>query len=101
MTLPTLIAPLVEGQRLAGYLYLGLKLTTASYDAAGQLRDVLPLVQDTLLRALHQAPIPVAEADSPATKEAVAKRVMTALAGLSEIHGVENVAFAEYQTVPF
>jgi flagellar basal body-associated protein FliL len=101
VTLPTLIAPLVEGRRLTGYLYLSLRLSMASNGDANRLRDVLPLVQDKLLRALHDAPVPAAEASRPETREALTKTVMGALAQLSEIHGIKDVAFADYQAVPF
>ena len=101
VTLPTLIAPMVEGKRLTGYVYVSIRLTTASFSDADHLRDVLPRVQDALLRALNDAPLPAKEADSPAAKLAMSKTVTDALQRLGDIHGIEGVAFADYQPVPF
>jgi hypothetical protein len=99
--LPTLIAPMVEGPRLAGYLYLSVRLTAERYDEATHLRDILPLVQDKLLRALNDSPIPLAEAESLATKEAIVRTVRSALASIGGIDGVQDIALADYQSVPF
>ena len=101
VTLPTLIAPVVEGQRLSGYVYLSIRLITASYGDAGHLRDILPLIQDALLRALNDSPIPAAEAETPAAKEAVIKTVKGALGRLGDVREVQDVALADYQNVPF
>jgi hypothetical protein len=101
VTLPTLIAPMVEGQRLCGYVYLSIRLTTGSFSDADHLRDVLPRIQDALLRALNDSPLPAEEADSPAAKIAVAKTVTDALQRLGDVQGIEGVAFADYQRVPF
>lgn len=99
--LPTLIAPVLEGARLTGYLYLTIKLTAASSRDADHLREVLPLVQDTLLRALHDHPLQAAEVDGPGAKDALIRTVMTALGRRSDIHGVEAAQLADYQSVPF
>jgi flagellar basal body-associated protein FliL len=101
VTLPTLIAPMVEGQRLTGYVYVSIRLTAASSSDADHLRDVLPRIQDALLRALNDSPLPAAEADSPASKIAMSKTVTDALHRLGDIQGIEDVAFADYQPVPF
>jgi flagellar basal body-associated protein FliL len=101
VTLPTLIAPMVEGQRLTGYVYVSIRLTADSSSDADHLRDVLPRVQDALLRALNDSPIPAAEADSPDSKLAMSKTVADALQRLGDIQGIEGVAFADYQPVPF
>jgi len=101
VVLPVLIAPVVQGQRLTGYLYLSIRLTADSDGNADHLRDVLPLVQDKLLRALHNAPVAAADADSPQAKDAVLKTVKDALQTLSDIRGIEDVALADYKNVPF
>ena len=101
VVLPVLIAPVVEGARLSGYLYLSLRLTAASNSDANRLRDVLPLIQDRLLRALHNAPVAAAVADAPATRDTVLKTVTDALQSLGDIGAVKDVAFADFQNVPF
>jgi flagellar basal body-associated protein FliL len=101
VAIPVLIAPVVEGGRLVGYIYLGLKVTAHEENAADRMRDQLPLLQDQILRAFNNAPIPAAEADSDEAKAALVKTATAALAGLKEAEGVETVELTDAQNVPF
>jgi flagellar basal body-associated protein FliL len=101
VAIPVIIAPVVDGDRLVGYLYLGLKLVTDADSAADRMRDDLPLLQDRILRAFNNAPIPAAEAGTEEAKAALIKTATTALTGLREAEGVRQVEVTDIQNVPF
>lgn len=101
INIPVLIAPVVDGKTLVGYLYISLRLTTADSDVTEHVRDVLPLVQDSLLRALNDAPIRAADATTQAGRDAVLKTATAALGALSDTKGITSIAVTEVQSVPF
>jgi flagellar basal body-associated protein FliL len=101
VSIPVVIAPVVDGGKLVGYIYLGLKLMAEREGAADRMRDELPLLQDRILRAFNNAPISAADAGTDAAKAALVKTATSALASLAEAQGVTAVTLTDMQNVPF
>jgi len=101
LSIPVVIAPVVQEGRLVGYLYLGLKVTANQENAAERMRDELPLLQDQILRAFNNAPIPAEEAGTDKAKASLIQTATAALAGLKEAEGVAEVELTDIQNVPF
>ena len=54
--LPSLVVPLIQGQRQAGYFYLTMALEVRGDDWA--VREKVPFIQDALVRYVYANPIP-------------------------------------------
>lgn len=101
IALPTLIVPVLKSQKLVGYVYVGVKLSAKGSSEVNHLRDILPLIQDALLRAFNDLPLGVADTDSPASRLAVTKTATGALERLGEGEKIQTIVVTDYQTVLF
>lgn len=99
--LPVVVCPVTDQGTLKGYLYLGVRLMAKDPATAEKLKHDLPLIQDAALRALHAAPIGIAEADGPGASETLAARLAAAIAGRLGEGLVASVTVRDSVKAPF
>lgn len=100
VNIAVLVAPVVEGGRLSGYLYMSVNLRAVSEPAAAKIKRDLPLIQDALLRALYARPLEREAAKAQDIGKALAARLKAASAGLVEAAALEALEIASLVRVP-
>lgn len=74
--MPALVAPVVGGRSLLGYLYLDVVVDAAAPGKTFQVRERAHLLQDAFVRAVHQVPVAASFDESAFDRAALQGRLL-------------------------
>ena len=73
--MPFLIAPMLADGKLTSYAYVSAKVVTTSRNAALDVRDKIPFIQDAFVRDVNTSPIRKTDGISPVDRAALSARL--------------------------
>lgn len=82
--MPPLVAPLIVGGRLKGYVYITLSIQAGAVSDVWAIRNRTPFVQDAFIREVYLTPLAgaaIADIDTKALADRLAARARAAVPG--------------------
>jgi hypothetical protein len=100
VTMPFLIAPVVENGKLTGYSYINSKLIASTPAASVEIREKLAFIQDAFVREVNARPI--GKPGDPRTVDtvALAKRLVADAQRIVGARKVVTITFSQIQFSP-
>jgi hypothetical protein len=96
--MPFLMAPVIRGGELFGYIYVASKMITPSAEAALKVRNKLAYIQDAYVRDVSKTPISASADIADLDRDALNRR-LTAIAG--RIAGEKNIGKLVFVAIKF
>jgi hypothetical protein len=100
VTMPFLIAPVVENGKLAGYSYINSKLIAATPAASVEIREKLAFIQDAFVRDVNARPVGKPGDPRTVDTDALAVRLLADARRVVGARKIASIAFAQIQFSP-